>query len=226
MSSSLQAGEQNACGISGTEEPSYSPPPKQAPVTEGVLNLPDGAGLYYWDTAGDGPAIVLSHPGRGSALTWPYQQPVFAAAGFRTIGYSRRGHYRSPAGSEKDTGNYADDLDALMTHLNVDKFHILGLAAGGFTVSDYAVSYPGKLQSMVIACSLFGLWDKDIDARSDFILSKGFGDLTPEFKELGPAYRWAHPEGVQEWIEMEKKSLGEGPRVFQGAKSDVTWDKI
>ena len=113
-----------------------------------------------------------------------------------------------------------------MMHLNVDKFHIIGLAAGGFTVSDYAVSYPGKLLSMVIVCSLFGLWDKNIDSRLDFILPEAFGDLPPEFKELGPAYRWAHPEGVKEWIEMEEKSRGEGPRHGQGGKSKITWDKI
>lgn len=222
----VQARAQDVCGISGTEEPRYRQIPKQAPAAEGVLPLPGGAGLYYWDTGGDGPAVVLSHPGRGSALSWPYQQPAFAAEGFRTIAYSRRGRYRSPAGSEKDTGSYAGDLNALMMHLNVDKFHILGLAAGGFAVSDYAVSYPGKLLSMVIACSLFGLWDQNIDGRSDFIFSEGFDDMPPEFKEIGPAYRWAHPEGVREWIEMEEKSKGKGVRVGQGAQSEITWDNL
>lgn len=221
-----QARAQDACGISGTEEPRHLPIPKQAPATEGVLPLPGGAGIYYWDTGGDGPAVVFCHPGTGSSLSWPYQQPVFAAQGFRTIAYSRRGRYRSPAGSAKDTGSSAGDLNALMMHLNVDKFHILGLAAGGFTVSDYAVSYPGQLLSMVIVCSLFGLWDKNIDDRLDFILSKGFGGMPPEFKEIGPAYRWAHPEGVREWIEMEEKSMGKGPGVRQSAKSKITWDKI
>jgi pimeloyl-ACP methyl ester carboxylesterase len=169
---------------------------------------------------------VLSHPGRGSALTWPYQQPVFAKAGFRTIAYSRRGYFGSPAGSKSDTGNYADDLNALVEHLNVEKFHILGLAAGGFAVSDYVVSYPENLLSMTIVCSLFGLWDKNIDERLDFILPKSFGDLPPEFKELGPSYRWAHPEGVREWIKMEEKSRGNGVRHGQQAKSKITWKKI
>jgi pimeloyl-ACP methyl ester carboxylesterase len=195
-------------------------------VTEGVLPLSGGAGLYYWDTGGNGPTIVLSHPGRGSALTWPYQQPVFSAAGFRVIAYSRRGYFGSPAGSADDTGNYADDINALMKHLHVDKFHILGLAAGGFAVSDFAVSYPNKLLSMVIVCSLFGLWDKNIDERLDFILQKAFGDLPPEFKELGPSYRWAHPKGVEEWLTMEAKSRGDGLRHGQKAKSTITWDKI
>lgn len=209
-----------------SQQSNYLPSPKQASVTEGVLPLSGGAGLYYWDTGGNGPTIVLSHPGRGSALTWPYQQPVFSAAGFRVIAYSRRGYFGSPAGSVDDTGNYADDINALMEHLHVDKFHILGLAAGGFAVSDFAVSYPNKLLSMVIVCSLFGLWDKNIDERLDFILPKAFGDLPPEFKELGPSYRWAHPEGVEEWLTMEAKSRGDGLRHGQKAKSTITWEKL
>jgi len=227
ITSNVQAQTQNAVLNSNKVESKYLPTPKQAPATEGVLSLPGGAGLYYWDTGGEGPAVVLLHPGRGSALTWPYQQPVFAKSGFRTIAYSRRGYFGSPAGSKRDTGNYADDLNALVEHLNVGKFHILGLAAGGFAVSDYVVSYPEKLLSMTIVCSLFGyLWDKNIRDRQDFIESKGFRDLPPEFKELGPSYRWAHPTGVNAWIEMEKKSKGDGIRHGQKAKSNITWDKI
>lgn len=224
--SNVQATNIKPSDKDSSQESNYLPSPKQASVTEGVLPLSGGAGLYYWDTGGNGPTIVLSHPGRGSALTWPYQQPVFSAAGFRVIAYSRRGYFGSPAGSADDTGNYADDLNALMEYLHVDKFHILGLAAGGFSVTDFAVSYPNKLLSMVIACSLFGLWDKDIDERLDFILPKAFGGLPPEFKELGPSYRWAHPEGVKEWLAMEVKSRGDGLRHGQKAKSTITWGKI
>ena len=226
ISGNVLAKTANVSDLSDTKEWCYLPIPKQAHVSEGVVPLSGGAGLYYWDTGGDGPAVVLSHPGRGSALTWPYQQPVFSAAGFRVIAYSRRGYYGSPAGSADDTGNYADDLNALVNHLDIKKFHILGLAAGGFAVSDYAVSYPNRLLSMVIVCSLFGLWDKNIDERLDAILPKSFHDLPPEFKELGPSYRWAHPEGVREWIKMEEKSRGDGPRHGQKAKSNISWDKI
>lgn len=224
--SNVQAQTQSADVNSNKIEPKYIPTPKQASANEGVLSLSGGAGLYYWDTGGEGPAVILSHPGRGSALTWPYQQPAFAKAGFRTIAYSRRGYFGSPAGSKSDTGSYADDLNALVEHLGVEKFHILGLAAGGFAVSDYVVSYPEKLLSMTIVCSLFGLWDKNIDERLDFILPKSFGDLPPEFKELGPSYRWAHPDGVQAWIEMEKKSKGDGVRHGQKAKNIITWEKM
>lgn len=110
VSNRVQASAQESCERSDTKDLSYLPSPKQAQATEGVLPLSGGAGLYYWDTGGEGPAVVLSHPGRGSALTWPYQQPVLSAAGFRVIAYSRRGYYGSPAGSAADTGNYAETL--------------------------------------------------------------------------------------------------------------------
>lgn len=226
FSTQSSAAEKPKATVSGAALQPYASLPQQAPVAEGIVPLPGGAGLYYWDTGGKGPAVVFSHPGRGSALTWPYQQPYFAAQGFRTIAYSRRGRYGSPAGDTQNGGNYADDLDALVKHLGVDTFHIVGLAAGGFALSDYAVSYPHKLLSMTVACSLFGLWDDNIDGRSDFILPKEFAKLPPEFKELGPAYRWANPEGVAQWKQMEEKSKGEGVRVRQRAKSIVTWEKL
>ena len=214
------------CIGNGIDDDQYLPIPEQAPATEGVLPLSGGAGLYFWDTGGDGPVVVFSHPGSGSALSWPYQQPVFAANGFRTIAYSRRGHYGSPAGLDSDAGNFSDDLDALMAHLNVTKFHLVGLAAGGFTVSDYAVSYPEKLHSIVIACSKFGLWDKNISERTSAISPEGFGSMPTEFRELSPAYRWAYPEGTEAWVAMSKQSRNSGARVRQGAKSTVSWESL
>ncbi|MCF6455848.1 alpha/beta hydrolase [Pseudoalteromonas sp. MMG023] len=120
----------------------------------------------------------------------------------------------------------ADDLLALINHLNIGKFHIVGLAAGGFTVTDFAVSFADRLLNITIACSLLGMWDKDLDARSDFILSKGFADLPPEFKELGPSYRFAHPEGVKAWIAMEQKAKEPGLRNRQKDKHTITWQKL
>jgi len=70
------------------------PLPAQVSASEGIAELP-GTRLDYWDTGGEGPAIVLLHPATGSALIWAYQQPVFAKAGYRVIAYSRRGHHNA-----------------------------------------------------------------------------------------------------------------------------------
>src|SRR5215471_1965202 len=85
------------------------PLPAQLPAKEGFAQLADTR-LFYWDTGGDGPPIVLLHPFTGSALIWGYQQPAFATAGYRVIGYSRRGYYNSAPLERDKPGTGADDL--------------------------------------------------------------------------------------------------------------------
>jgi hypothetical protein len=82
-------------------------------MTEGLADL-GTVKLFYWDTGGPGDAIVFLHPGSGSAEVFPYQQPVFANAGYRVISYSCRGQFKSELGSDSETCFAADDLLALM----------------------------------------------------------------------------------------------------------------
>ncbi|MGW1713197.1 hypothetical protein [Streptomyces sp. NPDC002156] len=64
--------------------------------------------------------MILLHPGSGSGESWPYQQPVFSAAGFRVIGYSRRGAYGSVAGSRAEADTASGDLNTLADHLGLE----------------------------------------------------------------------------------------------------------
>ena len=68
------------------------PLPPAEPVTAGQLALANGAKLWAWDTGGEGAVVLLAHPASGNHASWGYQQPVLAAAGYRVIGYSRRGY--------------------------------------------------------------------------------------------------------------------------------------
>src|SRR6267142_1641439 len=88
------------------------PIPPQVLANEGVAVVPDTR-LWYWDTGGAGQPIVLMHPATGSGLIWGYQQPVFAKAGYRVIGYSRRGHNGSEAVPRVNTGIASEDLHHL-----------------------------------------------------------------------------------------------------------------
>ena len=124
-------------------EPIWKPiaVPPQAPVTEGVADLP-GTRLWYWDTGGTGRAVVLLHAATQSGAGWVYQQPILAAAGFRVIGYSRRGYYRSDPGDHENPGVAADDLHHLLGHLGVGQADVVAAAHGGFFGLDFALSYP------------------------------------------------------------------------------------
>src|ERR1700759_1692572 len=116
------------------EEPA-SPPGQYA-------NVP-GARLWYTDTGGSGVPVVLLHAATGSSRVWEHQTPAFSKAGFRVIAYDRRGFGRTvidPAGPQPGTG--ADDLQALLEQLHIDRIHLVSTAAGGFVAYDYALSFP------------------------------------------------------------------------------------
>ncbi len=96
------------------------PLPPQVKAEEGIAKLP-GTRLWYWDTGGKGPAVVLLHAASGSGAFWGYQQPVLAKAGYRVISYSRRGYLKSDAGDPNDPGIASEDLHNLAGFLGISK---------------------------------------------------------------------------------------------------------
>jgi pimeloyl-ACP methyl ester carboxylesterase len=203
----------------------WSPPPPQAPAREAMLELPD-VKLFYWDTGGTGEPIVLLHAFTGSAGNWGYQQPVFAAAGYRVIGYSRRGHWRSEVGPRDKTGSASEDLHALVEHLKLPRFHFVGTAGGGFVGPDYALSHPERLLSMTLASTQGGCTEPSFRAAIRRIQPPEFLAMPAEVREVGPSYRIAYPEGVEQWKALEHQSTEGRPRTTQTPVHDLTWANI
>jgi pimeloyl-ACP methyl ester carboxylesterase len=186
----------------------------QAPAAarETHADLP-GVRIWYMDTGGNGVPIVLVHAATGSSRVWEYQLPAFTAGGYRVIVYDRRGYGRSlidPAGVQPGTG--ADDLSALTSQLGIDRFHLVGTAAGAIVALDFAVSFPERLRSLVVANSIGGIQDDDyLEMGRRIRPAPQFNALPPDFRELGPSYRAANPAGTQRWIALERMSRPEGP---------------
>ena len=200
------------------------PLPAQAPAKEAIATVA-GTRLSYWDTGGSGPAVVLLHPATGTARIWSYQQPVFAKAGYRVIAYSRRGYGASDPVPKDNPGTASGDLHALMDYLRVPKFHLVGSAAGGGIAVDYALSHPERLLSLVIACAVGGVVDKDYVERMESLRPKGFDELPAAFRELSPAYRAANPEGSAVWAALERSAVT-GNRFGQKAVNTITWSRL
>ena len=184
-----------------------------------------GLRLWYKDTGGSGIALVLLHPATGSTASWVFQYPALTAAGYRVITYDRRGSGRTVAdpASSAPPGSDADDLQLLMNHLYIDRFHLVGSAAGAFCAIDYALSYPARLRSLVIANSIGGVQDATfLDLGRRLRPSPQFDALPVDFKELGPSYRASDPDGTQRWLEIYHASLPaqEFPRMLP--KNQIT----
>lgn len=187
----------------------------QSPVVstsrEGYAVLP-GVRIWYTDTGGNGTPVVFMHAATGSSRVWEHQAPAFAAAGYRFIAYDRRGWGRSVIDTTvPQAGTAADDLLALMDQLRIDRFHLVGTAAGAFASLDFAVSFPQKLRSLAIANSIGGVEDESFLALGRRLRPPQFDALPPDVREVGPSYRAANPEGTRRWLELEQVSRPAGP---------------
>jgi pimeloyl-ACP methyl ester carboxylesterase len=165
-----------------------------------------GRRIWYRDSGGKGVPLVLLHAGTGSSLVWELQVPAFTAAGYRFIAYDRLGHGRSVLEPGAQPGTAADDLEGLALHLQLDRFHLVGTAAGGIVALDYALSFAQRLRSLVVANSIGGVEDQNYQALQHRLRPPQFAALPPQLRELGPAYRAANPQGEARWIELERLS--------------------
>jgi pimeloyl-ACP methyl ester carboxylesterase len=175
-----------------------------APAREATADLP-GVHLFFTDSGGNGEPVVFVHAATGSSRVWEYQRPVFAKRGYRVITYDRRGYGRSVAdASGPQPGTGADDLNALIDYLKIDRFHLVSTAAGGFVAWDYALSFSKRLRSLVVANSIGGVQDPEYQAAMQRLRTPDFLAMSPDMRELGPAYRVSNPAGADRWRELER----------------------
>jgi pimeloyl-ACP methyl ester carboxylesterase len=197
------------------------------PVREAYAALP-GVRIWYADSGGRGVPVVFVHAATGSSRVWEHQLPAFTAAGYRVVAYDRRGFGRTvidPAGVQPGTG--ADDLLALVDHLGIDRLHLIGTAAGGGIALDFALSFPQRLRSLVVANAVGGVQDADyLELAQRIRPAPQFDALPPDFRELGPSYRAADPGGTQRWLELEHTSRPQGPPPAQTVRNRITFASL
>jgi pimeloyl-ACP methyl ester carboxylesterase len=202
----------------------------QAPrIPPGAYADIPGVRLWYVDSGGTGTPVVFLHAATGTTLAWEYQVQPFVSAGYRFIAYDRRGHGRSVIDkTAPQPGTAADDLEALMKHLRIDRFHVVGTAAGGIASLDYALAFPQRLRSLVVANSIGGVQDEDYLALGRRIRpAPQFDALPADFRELGPSYRAANPEGTRRWNELERLSHPDGSAPAPPAtKNRLTFERL
>ena len=200
------------------------PIPVQPHAIEGLVSA-RGAQMHFRDTGGDGTPVILLHPATGSDRIWGYQQSEFAAGGYRVIAWSRRGHAGSDPVSDADPGTAAGDLHAVVQHFGLNRFHLVGCAAGGGIALDYALSHPRQLLSVVVACAIGSITEPDYAERASRLRPPGFDDMPASFRELSPSYRAANPEGVAEWERLERQSVT-GRRHGQAMENRINWTSL
>jgi non-heme chloroperoxidase len=102
-----------------------------------IITTKDGVEIFYKDW-GKGQPIVFSHGWPLSSDDWDAQMMFFLNHGFRVVAHDRRGHGRSSQTADgHDMDHYADDLAAVVTHLDLEEAIHVGHSTGGGEVVHY-----------------------------------------------------------------------------------------
>ncbi len=205
----------------GAQSPSAGEP-------QGAFASLPGRRLWYVDTGGSGTPVVLMHAASGSSLMWERQIPALRAAGYRCIAYDRIGWGRSELEAGANPGSATDDLQALLALLRVERFHLVGTAAGAIVAIDYALSFPDRLRSLTASNTIGGVQDPDYLALSRRLRpSPQFEALPVEVRELGPSYRAANPDDTARWVALSQQGRNARPLPApQTPRQRVTWERL
>jgi 3-oxoadipate enol-lactonase len=100
---------------------------------------------------GSGPLLVFLHGIGGHRHNWRHQLPVFAtrftAAAWDARGYGDSDDYDGPL----DFASFTQDLLKVLDHFRARKAHLVGLSMGGRIARNFALRFPERTASLVLA---------------------------------------------------------------------------
>ncbi len=110
----------------------------------------DGAEIHY-EVYGQGPAVIFAHGLGGNHLSW-WQQVAHFAPTRTCVVFAHRGFPpSSPVPGKSAPDAYADDLSALIDHLDLKEVALVAQSMGGWTCLEYALRNPARVRALVMA---------------------------------------------------------------------------
>ncbi|WP_338754607.1 alpha/beta hydrolase [Bacillus sp. FJAT-52991] len=103
----------------------------------------------YYETAGEGPAVLFVHPPGMSQFVFSKQYPLKTE--MRMILIDLNGHGNSESSLLGDMHSFLEDISAVQSAIQEEKIFLFGYSAGGTIVQQYALTYPDKLKGVILA---------------------------------------------------------------------------
>jgi pimeloyl-ACP methyl ester carboxylesterase len=110
-----------------------------------------------YERSGSGPPLLLIMGMSGTALHWGEPLLSELRRDFEVIVYDHRGVGDStPLQGEVTIRQLADDASALLSALEIDSAHVLGISMGGMIAQELALSHPEQVRTLALGCTYCG----------------------------------------------------------------------
>jgi 3-oxoadipate enol-lactonase len=128
----------------------------------------------YYESHGEGDAIVFAHGAGGNHLSWWQQVPFFRRR-YRCVTFDHRGFGRSADVEGGPGANaFVEDLRALLDSLEIEKTYLVAQSMGGGTCMGFTMAHPERVRGLVMADTTGTMSEAKLD------------DLRREFRESQP----------------------------------------
>ncbi len=153
----------------------------------------NGTQMFY-ESHGDGPAIVFAHGRGGNHLSW-WQQVAAFQRDYRCITFDHRGWgLTAGTGGPPEPATFVADLEALLDHLEVGRAALVAQSMGGVTCLGFALEHPERVAGLALGDTTGGIGDASVVSLLEEVhppqdplrraLSDGFIEGQPELTFL------------------------------------------
>ena len=140
----------------------------------------------------DGDPVVLLHGNMSSGAFWEETMLTLAAEGYRVLAPDLRGYGDTeamPVDATRGMRDWSDDLKALVSALDLGRFHLLGWSMGAGVAMQYAIDNGGDLLSLTLESPISpygfgGTRDAQGTPNHADLAGSGGGTVNPEYVRL------------------------------------------
>lgn len=186
----------------------------------------NGQQIYYEDTGGSGPPVLLAH-GFLMDLSMFDAQVRALSPEFRVIRWDARGFGRTQYdGRPFSYWDSAEDCVGLLDHLGIERAVVGGMSQGGFLALRVALRHPGRVKALALFSTQAGVDDAETIAgyQQMLVTWRAAGPIDPLIEVvagliLGGREHWE--PWVSTWKTLPRDYL-DNPTAALLARDDLT----
>jgi pimeloyl-ACP methyl ester carboxylesterase len=161
----------------------------------------DSAKIAY-EEQGQGDPLLFIHGIYASQRQWVQQVNHFAPT-HRVITCDLRGHGQSSASSDRySVILFANDIIALLDHLELERVTCCGHSFGGLVAQEMALTHPDRVRALILAETLYGVSSTPWEAVTSYSLNVLVPQLvgTKSYVEMMARYFGLYTPGGAQFI--------------------------